>query len=80
MKLVINQKDFRHISELSVYNNNIYKHRSMDIMIREICHEDEDWYEYKIIDKGIESFLGSSHEYFTESELLLNIDFKVYYT
>lgn len=39
MKLILDGKDFEHITEISCYNNNYYKHKGKGIVIFEKCDE-----------------------------------------
>jgi hypothetical protein len=84
MKLILQTKDFEHIKDESIYNHNIYKYlepSSVDeIRILEVCHEDDNFYEYHMITNGMQSFLGCSPNPIDNEHGEVEIDFQLYYT
>lgn len=79
MTLILNQKDFEHVKDNSIYNHNFYLNRHLDYLLYEVCHEDENYYEYFIMEDGVQVFIGCSMGGLNSAETI-NIDFKKHYT
>ena len=81
MKVSFNTSEFEHLKSMSVYNNNFYKHKVNGFILLEICHEDENFCEYKLIDNG-EVFLGcsSDEEGFGIKDVEVSFEFGLYFT
>lgn len=58
----IDKKEMTHLKDESVYNRNIYTCGNMGVKLLEICHEDYDFYEYRVLSEGKETFLGCSED------------------
>jgi hypothetical protein len=76
MKLKIDLSKFKHDKEKSVYNKNYYTSENGEQLLQ-ICHEDYQFMEYKLVDGDKEVFLGCSEEMFKDE---FEIDFLEYYT
>jgi len=83
MELKLNSNDYEHISEKSDYNHNYYKFKGKSHLypteILEICHEDENYSEFYLIENDNKIFLGCSNDFFEEDETI-TINFRVFYT
>lgn len=80
MNLIFNQSEFEHQVERSNYNSNYYKHKKLEYVVHEICHEDYDFQEFYLIEEdGQKIFLGCSQNGFGDGDNV-SIDFKVFYT
>lgn len=77
MKLTIEKNEFTHLKEKSAYNYNYYKNVK-DVEILEICHEDYNFYEYRLINGEKWELLGCSYNSLSENTVV--IDFKEFYT
>jgi len=85
MKLILKSDDFKHMPEKSFYNHNYFVYRGHNttsyVEILEICHEDYNFCEYKLIQGKIEIFLGCSSGYGLDNpDSKVEIDFQLYYT
>lgn len=84
MKLQLKPKDFKHIPEKSTYNRNYYKYIGSDFCIDteilEICHEDDNFYEFKLIYFNHEVFIGCCEKSIDISNEIIEIDFRNYYS
>ena len=80
-KILIPANESVHIPEKSKYNRNYYKLNgsNLGIEILEVCHEDDDFYEYFIADGIKEIFIGCSENSLDENTDV-EIDFLYYYT
>lgn len=84
MKLKLKSDNFIHLKEKSKYNCNYYKHKNKDIIIEEICREDDAFNEYTLVDSELKAifFLGccscSNAEGLSEGEI--ELDFMEFYT
>jgi hypothetical protein len=80
MKLKLTKSEFARVPQESVYNNNVYLHMGSLIKIKEICHEDENFYEYRLVSGDV--LLGCSYEpaFGRWAEDWTEIDFGVYFT
>lgn len=80
MKLILQQDEFEHVASLSTYNNNYYRHKQLEYLILEECHEDYNYQSFYLIEFDHQQiFLGCSQEGFGHGEYI-NIDFKKEYT
>ena len=83
MNLIFNQSEFEHKSEISVYNNNYYRHKKLNYVIYEVCNElpneDENYYKYFLIENEKSIFIGCSMNGFNGEEYV-TIEFKEHYT
>jgi len=79
MNLIFNQSEFEQRTEISVYNNNYYRHKKLGYVIYEICHEDENYYEFFLLEDGKNIFIGCSMKGF-DGEEYVTIEFKEAYT
>ena len=70
MKATLDKSKMNHLKGESSYNRNIFSYGNSGMKILEICHEDYNFYEYKIIDEDNEVLLGCSEEQFKDIELL----------
>ena len=84
MKLILTSSEFVHVPLTSAYNHNNYRNiKDKSITINEICHEDDNFFQYTLIQHGIRTFLGCSE---TKTGLgndgnnEIEIDFLEYYT
>lgn len=77
MILNIFRIEFEHLSEMSVYNNNWYKHKDTGFLINEICDEYANEYTYHGINTHGKFFIGCSTMGMKDNP---KIDFQVYYT
>jgi hypothetical protein len=75
----IDLSEYEIVENKSVYNNNYYIHKrsNTNTALHEICHEDENYSEFYLVDEISEMFLGCSSEYCGDS---INIDFGLRYT
>ncbi len=73
------KSEFEHRPEISVYNNNYYRHKEFGYIIYELCHEDENYYEYFLLQDGKNIFIGSSITGFNGKEDI-SLNFKEDYT
>ena len=82
MHLTLNTKDFERVKELSKYNKNYYKYigkvANYNFTLLEICHENYNFFEYKLLEQDKEIFLGCSYDSMSDEEVA--IDFKLFYT
>lgn len=84
MKLILDGKDFEHITEISCYNNNYFKHRETGIVIYEHCDENYQINEYADVTNTEKTYFlgccpcsnGESLSYDEEIE----VEFKIQYT
>ncbi len=79
MDLILNGVEFEHQPSISAYNDNFYKHKKNGYVIREICYEDYNYYEFYIQNGRDECFLGSSQNGIPK-EGSVTIDFRQVYT
>lgn len=77
MKIIINPKEFTHLEDKSHYNHNYYIDKN-GLEILEICHEDYDFQEYRLIEGEKWSLLGCSYD--SMQKIQVEIDFKQFYT
>lgn len=77
MKLILETKDFTRLEEKSTYNHNYYVNKE-GIEILEICHEDYNFQEYRLISGEKWEFLGCSHD--SMEKIQVEIDFREFYT
>lgn len=82
MKLILKQDEFEHLPEQSVYNNNYYKHKKLDYIIYEDCHEDYNCCSFYLVENNSKIFIGcAQHGFgFANSNDEIEIDFKTQYT
>lgn len=86
MKLIFKPKEFEHLENKSRYNNNFYKYtgqKNRESQILEICHEDENFYEFYMVDFEHDDelvFLGCSQDSITSEKESIEIDFRYFYT
>lgn len=80
MNLILNQNEFDHLKEVSLYNFNQYKHREHGYIILEECDENYDTYSFFLLENGNKIFLGDSDGGFAHGETTIKIDFKKQYT
>lgn len=78
MDLLIDASEFEHIKEMSVYNNNYYRHKKNGYVIYEKCHEDFNYYDFYLIENRKNIFLGRSQNGF-DNEKHITIEFKTEY-
>lgn len=81
MKLKLNSEDFTHMSDASEYNYNFYIYKlsqTQPLIVLEICHEDDDYFEFWIVNDKFEKseFIGCSENSIDEN---CTIDFKQQY-
>ena len=79
MTLTFNKSEFEHITHLSFYNNNFYKHKKLDYVIYEVCYEDENYCELFLVGDSIDIFIGcyDTHDMNKED---IKIEFKKFFT
>lgn len=78
MKLQLDTTVFKHVPEKSSYNHNYYRDDRFEIL--EICHEDCNFYEFKlVINNREDDFIGCSEYSFSDGGILI-IDYLEYYT
>lgn len=83
--ITLKPRNFTHRRDLSCYNVNLYQDNTRGTLIKEICHEDESYYDYYLIrHTGEEIHLGSvqSDCYnpflgFDEEEIVLEYGFAI---
>jgi len=80
-KILISASDIVSVTEESSYNRNYYrlKNSNVSATILEVCHEDDNFYEYLIVDGNKEIFIGCSENSLDEG-VAVEIDFLYYYT
>lgn len=82
MYLELKSVDFERIAEKSKYNHNYYKYcgdKNVNYTeIYEVCHEDEGYSEFYIIEGHSKIFLGCSRD--SIGNPIVVIDFRLYYT
>lgn len=78
MTLTLKYDEFEHL-DISIYNNNQYKHKQFGYVILEVCHEDFDYQSFFLLEDEQRIFLGDSNDSFTD-EGFIEIDFKKEYT
>lgn len=79
-KLILNNKEFFRLSELSSYNHNYYQNRIHNYAILEKCDDDGDYFFY-LIDDSKQIFIGCSQQQGIHSGAeTITIDFKYFYT
>jgi hypothetical protein len=76
MKLTITQAEFEHQKDDSVYNHNYYKHKKLGYTLLEECHEDENYYDYLLVEGDKEIFIGHSLKCAFEGGEDIAIEFK----
>lgn len=77
MKLILETKDFKHLKDKSQYNYNYYiSNKGLEIL--EICHEDYNFYEFRLIEGERWELLGSSYRSFKDE--VIEVDFREFYT
>ena len=79
MRLTLNSSEFDHLPDVSAYNRNYYRNKTLDYIVREVCHEDNDYQEFYLVENGELVFIGSSTDGFGDGGEI-KIDFKVRYT
>jgi len=82
MTLTLNPNEFIQLFDISVYNNNFYRHQYLGYVINEVCHEDHGFYEYFLLEDGKGIFLGCSDDSSGNFGMItpFEIDFRTYYT
>lgn len=65
MKIILKQTDFKHLTELSKYNNNFYEHKELKYIVFELCHEDYNYYSFFLMEMGLKIFIGDSMDGFS---------------
>jgi hypothetical protein len=61
MTTTLDPKDYTHIPEISSYNHNYYRHIQTGHTILEVCHEDENYFDYDLVEEDNITPLGSSY-------------------
>ena len=79
-KLILISTQFEHLKDESTYNKNYYINRKDDYKILEICHEDESYCEYFLVENNNEIFLGYADLNMDLGKENIEMDFKVYFT
>lgn len=81
MKIQLLPSDFAHLDNRSTYNHNFFaaKNGNMSIIILEVCHEDYDFFEYRLVDGEKQIFMGCSENSLSDNEIV-EVDFLYYYT
>lgn len=77
MKLILNPSEYIHQKDKSTYNHNYYKSEAFEIL--EICHEDYQFYEFRLINGEKWEFLGCGSNGFWENGVV-EIDFRQFYS
>lgn len=74
MDIKINLSEMKHLKEKSHYNYNFYSHGNMGIELLQICDEQDETFEYYLVDGESKVLLGSAQ--YNETV----VDFMVRYT
>jgi len=77
--LILNKKEFVHLTEKSSYNHNYYKNTKRNYEIFEECEEDYNSYSFFVVEGKSEVFIGCTQESISEDieeKPELEIDFR----
>lgn len=78
MELILKPSDFSHLSAISSYNNNYYKHKKIGYVIFEKCNEEYNFYEFYLVENDHNIFMGGSSKGFNDT--IISMEFKQQWT